>query len=189
MPKGKKGTKVEKVKIEYWKAADETGSPQEFAKQLVPKYHSHLATAKICYLFRTKARTRGPKVILGTASRMNSRLQALADYDFIIEIGYDEWKELNATQKQALLDHELCHCGGEENEHTGEMKWRILPHDLEEFRDIVKRYGFWRSDIKEFVDSVPAKPSAVKPVNVSSEKNQPPPPDGIENVEDILQTQ
>lgn len=186
MPKGVKGSgkqKEPKIKIEYWQPAEEEGSPHQFAKQLIPKYHSHLATAKICYLFRTKAKTSGPKVILGQASRMNTRIKAIADFDFIIEIGYDEWKELNASQKTALIDHELCHCGGEEDENTGEMKWRILPHDLEEFRDIVHRHGLWKSDLKEFSDSIMTKSvNAVTPLNVHSEKNQPPGPNGLEEM-------
>ncbi len=33
---------------------------------------------------------------------------------------------------------------------NGEPKWRLLPHDLEEFRDIVARHGIWDKDIQSF---------------------------------------
>jgi len=33
---------------------------------------------------------------------------------------------------------------------NGEPKWRLLPHDLEEFRDIVARHGIWDEDIQSF---------------------------------------
>jgi len=33
---------------------------------------------------------------------------------------------------------------------NGEPKWRLLPHDLEEFRDIVARHGIWDEDIQAF---------------------------------------
>jgi predicted metallopeptidase len=170
-PKGGKNKKpaAPKEKIEYWKADEVV---EEIGKALISQFHTHLATAKVCYLFRTKAKTNGSKVILGTASRMSDKLKALADFDFIIEIGYDEWRNLNITQKQALIDHELCHCGGEEDPQTGAMKWKILPHDLEEFREIVGRYGFWKTDIKDFVQSVRANPEAVAPINTHTEAVQ-----------------
>jgi hypothetical protein len=166
-PKGSKN-KVQhapKDKIEYWKAEE----PEVLGKDLISKFHTHLATAKMCYLFRTKARSKGTKVVLGTAGRLSDKIKALADFDFIIEIGYDEWRNLNVTQKQALVDHELCHCGGEEDPQTGGMKWGLLQHDLEEFREIVGRYGFWKTDIKDFVQSVKKDPEAVAPINTHTE--------------------
>lgn len=167
-PKGSKNKQAgqPKEKIEYWKAEE----PEEIAKVLVPKFHSHLATAKLAFLFRTKARANGTKIVLGTASRMSDKLKALADFNFIIEIGYDEWRGLDSLQKTALVDHELCHCAGEEDEQNGEMKWKVAPHDVEEFREIVGRYGFWKSDLKDFVQSAKAAPEAVAPVNTNTEK-------------------
>lgn len=163
----KNGNGAVKEKVWYAKAE----APELIGQQLIAKYHTHLATAKMCYIFRSKAKKSGSKVVLGTASKLSDKLKVLADFDFIIEIGHDEWNSLNPQQQQALVDHELCHCGGEEDEQTGDMKWKILPHDLEEFREIVGRYGFWKTDIKDFVQSVRVQPEAVAPVNTHAEKN------------------
>jgi phosphoketolase len=63
----------------------------------------------------------------------------------IIEIIKPLWEQLTATQKDALIDHELCHFAPE-----GKMR----RHDLEEFREVIKRHGFYMPDVKEFAEAV-----------------------------------
>lgn len=36
------------------------------------------------------------------------------------------------------------------NQETGEPKWRLITHDLEEFRDIVARHGVWDESLQSF---------------------------------------
>ena len=57
------------------------------------------------------------------------------------------WNDLTDKQKAAILDHELEHCFVEETE-TGDVIYKLLPHDLEEFNSIVTRHGLYAADIE-----------------------------------------
>ena len=110
----------------YWVANE----AMPIAEDLIRQHHTHLASAKIGYLFREKAAKRGGKVVLGTASKFPSKYQAFfdqakagmttdpdhEDYIFLIELAWDQWQLLPDVKRRALLDHELSHCWGEEAE-------------------------------------------------------------------------
>lgn len=114
--------------------------------------HSHLAHAKIAYRFREKAANKGGKSVYATIRRCPERIASLVrdespipdakEIDFILEVAWDIWQTLNELQKHALVDHELCHAFGEEDD-TGKMVWSTLPHDFEGFVGNLKRYGLW----------------------------------------------
>jgi hypothetical protein len=36
----------------------------------------------------------------------------------------------------------------------GQPKWKLIGHDLEEFRDIVRRHGIWDENIRSFKDAL-----------------------------------
>ena len=44
----------------------------------------------------------------------------------------------------ALLDHILCACKVEEDEKTGDIKYRIAAPEVSFFWDELKRHGDWR---------------------------------------------
>ena len=137
------------------------------AEDLVRQHHTHLATAKIGYLFREKASKKGGKIVWGTASKFPPKYQAFfaraekpegavpdgatkedEEYQFLIELAWDVWQTLDNAKKVALLDHELSHCWGEEEEgekdgKSGGMTWSIVSHDFEEFGDVIRRNGLY----------------------------------------------
>lgn len=114
---------------------------QEMAKELIANYHSHLALAKIAYLYSNKEKKSKGKVTFAEARKVGKIARALCDYDFVIVIYHPTWVNLSDEDQRIVLDHELCHLLIEEDENTGEAKYKILPHDFEEFGDIIKRYG------------------------------------------------
>lgn len=61
---------------------------------------------------------------------------------FVIEVAEDAWSLLDADQRKALLDHELCHFCLEESE-EGPPEMALLDHDVEEFVAIMERHGAW----------------------------------------------
>lgn len=136
--------------VEYWRADDEV---DEIAKELIEKHHQDLLEEDVVFLMRSKAAKSDGRAVLGTASKLSEKQRTLMGSDalFVIEIAADEWKSLGKLQRIALVDHELCHCTVEETEKDGyvERKAKIRQHDLEEFYDIVRRYGAWKDDIKE----------------------------------------
>jgi hypothetical protein len=146
----------------YWHS-DEV---QHIGEDLVKKYHQHLIGQRIEWLFRNKAVQRKGKHVLGTA-RLVTGLAAFLSSEppedpedgvepyFVIEIAEDTWRVLDRKQRTALVDHELMHCTMEEKfDKDGNDYWvpKTRPHDLEEFKSVVERHGFWRSEIEEFAE-------------------------------------
>lgn len=128
----------------------------QIAKALIKKYHEHLKDAAIAYVMKTveddddKAPKPGrvgkhPKA--GYARLVPKLYRLLAGYDFVIEIDEFYWNFLEVEQQEALVDHELSHCARDED------GWYIKDHDVEEFREILERHGFWKPSLEEFVNA------------------------------------
>ena len=119
--------------------------PGAIAKALIGTLHHHLVNARIEYLYREKLERKG-RVRLGVASKAAARLQYLASCDFVIEFNWEAWRILTAPQRIALVDHELSHCGRDDESGV----WILVPHDVEEFSSIVGRWGLWTPDLRVF---------------------------------------
>lgn len=133
---------------------------REIADKLIPKHHPHLEGSRIDYVFRSKHSTNKGKIVGGKARKVTGLNAFLASSGrrgfhgtdlFVIEIAHDLWEQLPQEQRVALVDHELCHCFREVDDETGEWVLSILPHDLEEFAEVVKRHGIWSTDLDYFV--------------------------------------
>lgn len=125
---------------------------EEIGKSLVQKHHNHLLAAEIGYLVTKKAMNRGGKLILGKARRPSGLLGYFSRADFLIVVQGGEWAKADRDKREALVDHELCHCTLEYNE-EGERIWTLRGHDLEEFSAIVERHGLWKEDVKQFTET------------------------------------
>jgi len=144
-----------KEPLKYWKA-DEV---QAIADRLISRYHLHLEGEAIIYLFRSEHAESNGRIELGKALKVSGRNAYLAIRDQLeqinsvddnpdekeeappiklIEIAFDVWKTLNVTQREALVDHELCHFGPD----------GMRGHDVEEFRAVIDRHGLWRPEIE-----------------------------------------
>ena len=117
------------------------------AEEIIKAHHPHLEDEEIEYVFRSKASVRGTKVILGLAKKMRGLVSFLSrdsmDTYFLMDIAKDTWETLTDKQKRALVDHELCHFGIDEDDGSR----YIIPHDVEEFAIIIERYGVWSQGI------------------------------------------
>ena len=117
------------------------------AEKLIEKHHKHLIDVHIEYVFRDPPARRGEKLILGKARKITGLNAFISDHGrphLLIEIAEEEWKSMNAAQEKALLDHELSHCGWDEEKDAP----TIIPHDVEEFAAVIARHGLWRNDLK-----------------------------------------
>lgn len=65
---------------------------------------------------------------------------------FLVLVWHHVWKNMDFRQRQALIDHELCHI--KEN-HKEDLA--LVGHDLEEFTAVVKRHGDWEPEIGRIV--------------------------------------
>lgn len=124
----------------------EEASPSviHIAEQLIDQYHPWLRDARIGFVFRDKAQPSAGRLILAQAQKVTAKLQVYLEFDFLIWISKEDWEgKLTDTQREALIDHELCHCVKRLDNDT----WAIRPHDVQEFWQIIERHGLWSSDL------------------------------------------
>ena len=132
------------------------------AEALLPplrRNHPHLDEAYIVVLSGPLGHAEGCKT-LGRARRLKKTervlIRALGVHklpDYVIEVDTESWeKMMDASQRLALLEHELCHLAGRDVDDDGVVgEWKLKGHDLEEFLPVLQRHGAWRTALKDFV--------------------------------------
>jgi hypothetical protein len=144
---------------DIYSPADE---PRKIGHQLIKKHHDHLSGRRVDFLFverkdkdgNSQAITKGVKNHYGQAklvTNLNAYLAGDGKYEpqpfFVILITKHFWTNASDLFKQALVDHELCHC-----EYDSETdKYSTVDHDVTEFVEIVKRWGLWSCEVEAFV--------------------------------------
>ena len=131
------------------------------AGSLIPEFHPHLIGLNIAHLSKvrppkkkkqTKQPRLGKKITMAKTARVPEKMRVLgADFMFVIEYDDEIWRELSEESRRALVDHELAHCG---NDADGVY---LKHHGLEEFGEVVRRWGTWHSDILRFADELDPK--------------------------------
>lgn len=79
------------------------------------------------------------RLVLGECVRVKDLYKPYCPYDFLIVIYEKNCIGLDERQFDILLYHELLHIGM--NEKKEETVYVINPHDVEEFRTIIDKYG------------------------------------------------
>jgi hypothetical protein len=81
--------------------------------------------------------------------------------DFLIILAADYWDDADDERRLPLLFHELLHIKHARTR-EGDLRWDresgkaigcMRPHDIEEFKAVVERFGNWSPDVGEFVDA------------------------------------
>ena len=141
-----------------------SGQPYELLAEIRAEHHFDVAEAKIALAWRkgTKPNADG-KIVLGRCVKASDLQRELIDYDFVIVLNKEFWKdpEFSREKKLALLDHELCHAaravdsdGAPMIDSKNRPVWRVRGHDVEEFEEIVARHGVWKRDLERFVEAI-----------------------------------
>lgn len=114
----------------------------------------HLDGVRIAYLASDQDKKSNGRVIFGECRKVSPQYAWCCPYDFmitiyepnIIEYGFDE------EQITSLIWHELLHCGVEDTD--AGMKFRIIPHDIEDFDKIIAAAGMhW--ELKNMIGADP----------------------------------
>lgn len=121
----------------YTKAADRT---IKLTEEIINEYHPRLRHAKIAVVMKDRATKSKGKLVAATASKFPEKAKpfTMIKFDFIIEIAEDVYEGMEPRKKRALIDHELCHLGFDENGAP-----TIIGHDVEEFLGVIARHGLW----------------------------------------------
>ena len=122
----------------------QAGTADRIAGIILPVFHHELANARIAYLFKEKSTTRG-RSPLGKTNLLSKRDRFLSDYDFVIVFDWSRWKPLTLVQRVALVDHQLEHCGVDDN-----GNFIMIDHDIREFNTTVRRWGAWQPNVRDF---------------------------------------
>lgn len=133
-----------------------TAAPEvhTMADGLIRSYHPELLECTIAYFF-TSAEA------LCTPRKCNPLLRYLASLhlegapraaveegpDLLMLVNVEEWDYLVPGQHEPFVDHRLAHIGREEKSDAG-IRWVINPHGVEEFHEVVRRFGLWKHDLK-----------------------------------------
>jgi len=127
----------------------EAESVQAIAASLIPTHHPELAGARIAYLFMDQTPKKGGRELAGKASKVSGRWAFMTELDFVLEVAEEKWNEMSESQRQALVDHLLECCTGEEQE-DGSLKYSIREPDVHEFSTILQRHGAWNETLQGF---------------------------------------
>jgi hypothetical protein len=115
------------------------------AQDMIHQYHSLLEDCNIGFVFRDEASTSGGKTVLASTRKVSDMIKPLLsqELDILVVIAEDQWVLLSNEQRRALIDHELCHITPTKNCDG----WTTRAHDIEEFQEILDRYGLWKGDL------------------------------------------
>lgn len=102
--------------------------------------------ATICYLGSDYAKRSKGRTVFGECERVASKNQWAIPADFLIVVYEPNCEGMDDEHLSRLLFHELLHVGIDAGE-DGEERYSVRPHDLEDFRECVDRWGVdWISD-------------------------------------------
>lgn len=100
---------------------------------------------RIAYLSSQEEKKKGGKIVLGECVLVKDQYKWCVPYDFMIFIYEPNIIGLTRKQKRILIMHELMHIGIDAD--SDDIKFKIIPHDIEEFQKIIDRYGLnWETE-------------------------------------------
>lgn len=97
------------------------------------------AGISIGYLESDKAKKKSGKACLAECVKVKELYKPYCPHDFLIVVYGPNVVGMTVEQQKILLYHELLHVGMSDD--GEEVKYLINPHDVEDFRVIIDRYG------------------------------------------------
>lgn len=156
--------KIKKVSYELVERESPAGKRMyPLLARLIETHHGHLTQARIVLAWCTSWNPDADgRVVLGKCKRASDLDRELAPYDFVILIArwFYESGDVLDEQREALLDHELCHAqvvmdkSEPKIDERGRVVYRTRKHDIEEFAEIVYRHGTYKRDLEQFADAL-----------------------------------
>jgi len=156
--------KVKKVSYELVEQESPAGKRiYPLVARLVEAHHEHLANARIAIAWCTSWNPDvDGRVTLGKCKRASDLDRELMPLDFVILLArwFYESGDVTDAQREALLDHELCHAevvmdrDEPKLDERGRIVYRTRKHDIEEFAEIVLRHGTYKRDLEAFADAL-----------------------------------
>lgn len=100
---------------------------------------------RIAFLSSYEEKKKGGKKVFGECVLVKDQYKWCVPYDFMIFIYEPNIIGFTRKQKRILIMHELMHVGID-TDHD-DIKYKIVPHDVEEFWKIIDRFGLnWETE-------------------------------------------
>src|SRR6516165_5115327 len=159
MPAAKKPPLVTQKLLARTGEMDDTQLPYILMDSLIAQFHPELAEANIAigYHYGWKA-NRDAKVVLASVSLFSDFDRQMHGKDVKILLNYNYWHNPATTDdnRRALMDHQLCHprpvmdldLGMVVRNDMGQIKYYLRAHDIEDFSEVVERWGIWVVDME-----------------------------------------
>ena len=125
---------------------------RELAEKVIKTEGMDLSPAKIEYLL---VYPNISKTVAGRCIRASEELKFFSDNDYLIEISGELYDSMDDQTRYILLYHELMHVLPLMDDQTGDYKYTIRQHDLQDFSRVINTYGVdWINQIKLTVSSL-----------------------------------
>lgn len=112
---------------------------RELADKVIAKFPElkHIASSnvRIAYLYADREKTSNGKMVFADTTLLSDKVRAIGAYDFLVTFYRPSCAALEPAKMEILMRHELKHIG------TADGKLKIVPHDVEDFADIITDYG------------------------------------------------
>lgn len=97
------------------------------------------SSVRICYLSSDRERSSRGRIVFAECERVPDKWRWAVPYDFAITVFEPNAARLSGDQLRVLMLHELLHVGVERD--GNEERHYVVPHDVEDFMEVVERYG------------------------------------------------
>lgn len=120
----------------------------EIASEIIQEEDSLLpirySDARIVYLSSDKEKKSKGRTVFGQCEKIPDKYKWAIPADFTITVYEPNVITFSDEQLRILLLHELLHIGIDADD--GDEKYSVHPHDIEEFRSIIDRFGLdWQA--------------------------------------------
>ena len=102
--------------------------------------HIDGSDVRIAYLSSDAEKRSHGKVVRGTCEKVPAKWQWSLPFDFAITVFEPNVADLDEERVRRLLYHELLHVGVDLDD-EGNERYSVVPHDVEDFREMVERFG------------------------------------------------
>jgi hypothetical protein len=96
-------------------------------------------TIKLIFLESTKQKKSAASIVHADCEKIADSKRWAIDADFVITVYAPNVEAMNDEQLKILMLHELMHIGVKED--GNEETYYIVPHDVEDFRAIIDKFG------------------------------------------------
>lgn len=101
--------------------------------------------ARIAYLTSQQEKTKNHRAVFAECCKVDPRYAWCCKYDFFIVVYEPNITDFTEEQVEILIRHELHHVGIEYTD--AGLKYYIVPHDIEEFWEIINDHGLDWSEV------------------------------------------